>query len=189
MKIYRSSSSKEMRKANTRIFGIIAALFCLAGYFITRDSTPANNSASTAQNNAGTVCSVSAADIVSVPGGPESGTEFYRKYERNPAVLHITNESSADLYVKCSDGLLNRSVLDFYLRAEEELTISVPVGYFELHIAAGEKWEDAASLFGETTLYFTDGSAHGQEFGRKKTCEFTVASALSNLVPISAERY
>ena len=176
------------RGRNMRIFGVALAVFCLIGFFMTKD----NNSAEIGQSDApieASAYSGSAEKLISQSGGPESGIEFYRKYDRNPAAFHIVNESAADVCIRCADGLFNRSVLSFYLRANDELTISVPVGYFELHIAAGEKWEGAEALFGSRTLFFKDPSEHGQEFGRKKTCEFTIEEGLKNLIPISEDYY
>ena len=180
------------RARNTQIFGIVVAVLCLFGYFLTKDSDRGNikldaESKTEAENIES--YSETAKNLVTLSGGPESGTEFYRRYENNPAVLHISNSSTADACIRCADGLFNKSVLEFYLRAGEEVTISVPVGYFELHTATGEKWENRDSLFGDNTLYFKDSSEHGQEFGRKKICEFTIEEGFGNLIPISGSKY
>lgn len=176
------------RGRNMRIFGIALAVFCLIGYFMTKDNNPGGIMQSDAETDVSAYSGL-AENLISQPGGPESGTEFYRKYDRNPAALHIVNESAADVCIRCADGLFNRSVLTFYLRANDELTISVPVGYFELHIATGKEWGDPEEFFGSQTLFFKDSSEHGQEFGRKKTCEFTIEEGLKNLIPISADYY
>ena len=175
---------RTIRRNNTRIFGVVAAVFCLIGFFIMsyRESTPVEP----AREEASTEYVIS---MVSDQNGPESGTVLYRKYKTNPALFHIVNKTNADTCIRCCDGLLNRAVIQFYVRAQEEATIEVPVGYFELHLAMGKTWRNQEELFGEETVFFSDSSKYGQEFGRKKTCEFVIEPDLSNLVTMPKDRY
>ena len=172
-------NGKNDRQVNTRIFGLVL----LAGLFLAliiskgESTDPASVPAEALQK------------IVTEKGGPESGTVFYLKYDKNPAVFHLTNKTSADVCVRCPEGLFNRSVINFYLRAGEEVTLNVPVGYYELHIATGEKWDDGEKLFGENTLYFKDTLSNGLEFSRKKNCEFTIEEGFANMKSLSKEEY
>ena len=172
---------QQQRFKNTRIFGAIAAILLLAALIVTK----------TKENNADPTLSETPSPLLLVTEahGPESGTVFYRKYEKNPAALHISNNTTADICAKCSDGLFNSAVICFYLRAGEDITLEVPVGYFELHAAAGESWDDEESLFGEDTVYYKDTLQNGLEFGRKKTCEFTIESGFVNMERLEAKDY
>ena len=180
----RDHDGRTIRNKNTRVFGIIAAILCLIGFFMTKfkESKPIESTLD--KSDTSYVIS-----MVSDPNGPESGTVFYRKYKTNPALLHIINKTGADTCIRCADGLLNRAVLQFYLRAQEETTIEVPVGYFELHFAFGKSWVNQEELFGEKTMFFSFLSKYGQEFGRKKTCEFVIESDLENLKPLKIDQF
>lgn len=177
---------RSTRRNNTRIFGVFAVIICLLGFFLSNAKDKKSTNLSTAEVN---VNYEYAASLIASGDGPENGTIFYRKYKTNPAFLHIVNRSKADACIQCTDGLLNNGVIQFYVRAENEVTIKVPVGYFELHFAIGENWIDQNNLFGETTVFFSDSSRYGQEFSRKKICEFTIEPSVSNLVPIEKSRY
>ena len=179
----KNSAEKQQRQKNTRIFAAVVAVICLIAFFAGKN-TGSEKTADTALPD----YSGKAASLVTVEGGPESGV-ISRTYESNPATLHIVNGTTADVFAKCADGLFNKSVISFYLRAGEELTISVPVGYFELHLASGEKWESESDLFGESTLYFTDTTGNGLEFGRKKVCEFTVEPGFANMKQLQKNRF
>ena len=41
----------------------------------------------------------------------------------------------------------------------------------------------------DAKIEFSDSSKYGQEFSRKKTCEFTIEPSVSNLVPMEKSRY
>lgn len=172
-------NGKNDRQVNTRIFGLVLLAVLFLVLIFGRGEV--SDSASVPADAMG--------KIVTEKGGPESGTVFYLKYDKNPAVFHLTNKTTADVCVRCPEGLFNRSVINFYLRAGEEVTIDVPVGYYELHIATGEKWEDSEKLFGEKTLYFKDTLSNGLEFSRKKNCEFTIEEDFANLKSMSKEEY
>ena len=175
------------RKTNTRVFGILAAILCLAAFLFTRG----NDSSAAKQPDIALSEAVysAAAELTGTDNSPENGFVFFRKYERNPASLHITNNALSDARIRLCDGLFNKSVMDFYVCAGSEATLSVPVGYYEFHTATGENWVDDTQLFGQSTLFFTDSSEHGQELGRKATCEFTIEKAFSNMIPIEKDRY
>ena len=142
----RDYDGRTIRKKNTRAFGIIAAILCLIGFFMTKykESKPIESTLD--KSDTSYVIS-----MVSDPNGPESGTVFYRKYKTNPALLHIINKTGADTCIRCADGLLNR--------------------------------------IGEKTMFFSDSSKYGQEFGRKKTCEFVIESDLENLKPLKIDQF
>lgn len=175
------------RKFNTRIFGILAALFCLVAFIITKDSEDSYLNISEKESAENVYAA--AAELTGTENSPENGIVFFRKYDRNPASLHIINNALSDARVRLCDGLFNKSVIDFYVCAESEVTISVPVGYYEFHAATGEIWLGDDDLFGKETLYFTDASEYGQELGRKATCEFTIDRNFSNMIPIEKDRY
>lgn len=175
-------NGKNNRQVNTRIFGLALLAAILLILVFNRGEVP-DSAPTQIEHNEKTE------KIVTEKGGPESGTVFYLKYDNNPAVFHLVNKTTADVCVRCPEGLFNRSVINFYLRAGEEVTLSVPVGYYELHIATGEKWVDSEKLFGENTLYFRDILSNGLEFSRKKTCEFTIEEGFVNLIGIAKEQY
>lgn len=174
------SRAESPRKFNTRIFGVLAVFLCLTGFLagIRLETTDPVSSQLSSE-----AIYTAAAALSGTENGPGNGTVFYRKYDRNPASLHIINQAVSDVCVSLSDGLFHKSVLDFYLCAGQELLIDTPVGYFELHISTGSRWENSASLFGPETLRFTDPSEHGQELGRKAICEFTISPGFTNLIP------
>ena len=169
------------RKRNTRIFGILAAVFCLTGFLLTKSSGTEELPVA-GKVSAETVFST-ASKLSGTENSAGNGEIFFRKYDRNPAVLHVVNKAASDTFISLCDGLFGKSVLKFYLRAGEELTINTPVGYYEFQISTGAEWKNEDELFGSGTLYFTDGSEYGQELGRKKTCEFTIESGFANLIP------
>ena len=174
-----TKNGRNNRQVNTRIFGLF--LLLAIGLVLTFGREKDPDSVPTQIEHS--------EKIITEKSGPESGTVFFLKYERNPASFHLTNQTGADVCVRCSDALFNRSVISFYLRAGEDATLSVPVGYFELHVAAGEKWENSEKLFGENTRYFKDTLPNGVEFSRKKTFEFTIEEDFGNLVRITKEEY
>lgn len=176
-----SRAEQAQRRKNTRFFGVVAALAILLGFIV--------SGARDEKSETDTKKPERIVELVSDTAGPKSGTEFFRKYERNPAVLHIENKSSADVYARCADALFNNSVLNFYLKAGEEIDIAVPVGYFELHVAAGESWLNEQELFGETTVFLGDTLQNGLEFSRKKTCEFTIEAGFSNMQELSENEF
>lgn len=175
------SRAESPRKFNTRIFGVLAVFLCLAGFL--SGSKKSEKTAAVSPELSSEAIFSAAAALSGTENGPGNGTVLYRKYDRNPAALHIENQAASDVCVSLSDGLFHKSVLDFYLCAGQELLIDTPVGYFELHISTGSRWEDSASLFGPETLRFTDPSEHGQELGRKTVCEFTISPGFTNLIP------
>lgn len=185
--IYRNrENEKEQRRKNTRIFSGLAFLVLLVLFAVTGSKTRSAGVENVQEPNAGR--NVVSAPVTK-PGGPESGTVFFRKYERNPAVFHVVNNTTADVCARCADGLFNSSVVNFYLRAGEEITLEVPVGYYEFHLATGEQWIDAEHLFGEETLYLTDTLRNGLEFGRKRICEFVIEPGFSNMKELTKEQY
>lgn len=178
--ISKLSRAESPRKFNTRIFGVFAVFLCLAGALA---GSRAEKAAPVSPELSSEAVFTAAAALSGTENGPENGTVLYRKYDRNPAALHIVNQAASDVCVSLSDGLFHKSVLDFYLRAGQELLIDTPVGYFELHISTGSRWESSTALFGPETLRFTDPSGHGQELGRKAVCEFTISPGFTNLIP------
>ena len=72
----RDHDGRTIRKKNTRVFGIIAAILCLIGFFMTKfkESKPIESTLD--KSDTSYVIS-----MVSDPNGPESGTVFYRKYK------------------------------------------------------------------------------------------------------------
>jgi len=182
-----NKNDRQQRRKNTRIFGAIAVVMLLAAFALTGTGTPSTG----AGNGSDQVSPMmeAAATLVKKQGGLESGTVFYRKYEKNPAVFHVVNNTTADVCARCADGLFNSSVINFYLRAGEEVTLDVPVGYYEFHIATGEQWVDENQRFGENTLYLTDTLQNGLEFGRKRTCEFVIEPGFRNMKELSKEHY
>ena len=176
----------DVRRKNRRVFGFVGIILCLIGLFFAKTG---KKEEITIEGADGGIDYQYIASLVSDGSGPESGTVFFRKYKTNPAVLHIWNKATLDACIQCSDGLLNKSVVQFYIRAGEEADIEVPVGYFELHVAMGETWMNEDNLFGENTLFFSDLSKYGQEFNRKKICEFAIEESLNNLRPITKEKY
>lgn len=179
-------TGQDARRRNRRILGFAVIFLCLMGLLLTRTGKQeeSNPEITTGETSYSDVSS-----LISDGSGPETGTVFYRKYKTNPASLHIANESTADACIQCADGLFNRGVIQFYVRAGEETAVDVPVGYFELHIAIGETWVNEEELFGENTMFFSDSSKYGQEFSRKKPCEFVIRETLDNLIPIPREKY
>ena len=134
-RIYQNNKSDDgnaRRKNNTRIFGILVAVLCLIGFFVTKqnEKNTIEQTYSVENNKYEDIHS-----LVSDNNGPESGTILFQKYKSNPAKLHVINDSEADVCIKCNDGLLNRNVIQFYVRAKDEARVEVPVGYFELHAA------------------------------------------------------
>ena len=174
-----TKNGKNDRQVNTRIFGLVLLALLLIVLISGKGKAPAPAPVPIEQTE----------KLITGEGGPESGTVLYLKYDKNPAAFHLVNKTTADVCVRCPEGLFNRSVINFYLRAGEEVTLSVPVGYYELHVATGEKWEDSEKLFGENTLYFKDTLSNGLEFSRKKTCEFTIEEGFANLESMSKEEY
>ena len=177
-----TKNGRNNRQVNTRIFGLFLLLAIGLILVFGREDSPRPAPTQTEHSE-------KIEKIVTEKGGPESGTVFSLKYDRNPASFHLTNQTSADVCVRCSDALFNRSVICFYLRAGEDVTLAVPVGYFELHAAAGEKWENSEKLFGDNTRYFKDTLPNGVEFSRKKTFEFIIEEDFANLIPITKEEY
>jgi len=175
-------NGKNDKQVNTRIFGVILLAVLILMLIFGKGETKTPTPEQIEQTNR-------VAEIVTVNSGPESGTVFYLKYDRNPAKFHLINNTTADVCVRCPEGLFNRSVINFYLRAGEEVTLDVPVGYYELHVATGEEWVNEEKYFGENTLYFKDTLSNGLEFSRKKTCEFTIEEGFKNMVSIEKEQY
>ena len=118
---------------------------------------------------------------------PESGTVFYRRYFDNTVSLTIDNTSSRDLAIKLRTQKKSDLVLSFYVRANEAVTVSAPVGTYEMVYAIGRNWIDEDELFGENTKYkkakelFT--------FAWNGEYEITVSKGYTELLEVSRSEF
>lgn len=83
---------------------------------------------------------------------PESGTIFYKKYADNTVQLTVDNASSRDLFIRLrtKEAMV---VLEFYVRANDTVTVNAPTGTYEYVCAIGNRWENEETYFGENTKF------------------------------------
>lgn len=65
----------------------------------------------------------------------------------------LSFSGSSNYYVKLIDWTTHTPVVFFFIRSGEILSGEVPLGEYELHYAAGNKWYGEEYLFGRETVY------------------------------------
>lgn len=86
---------------------------------------------------------------------PESGTVFIGKNKGRGSSVTINSSGSECCYVKLKDEDKN-DVFSFFVRAGDNVTVSVPVGHFYIYFAHGSDWYGSERLFGPETSYSMD---------------------------------
>lgn len=86
---------------------------------------------------------------------PASGTILYGDECFDGSELTITSSGSDSCYVKLKNSY-NETILGFYVRAGETITIGVPAEYLYVYFASGDTWYGMDDLFGSDTAYSMD---------------------------------
>jgi hypothetical protein len=79
-----------------------------------------------------------------------SGSEVF-----NASEITVTASYNADCVVKLKTST-GSTVISFYVRAGETVTMGVPANYLYVYFASGDTWYGKDDLFGENTYYSKD---------------------------------
>ena len=113
---------------------------------------------------------------------PESGTVFYKKYADNTVHLTVDNASSRDLFIRLRTNNA-MTVLEFYVRGGDTVTVNAPTGTYEYVCAVGTHWEDEDTLFGEETRFKKSKEYVTYRWGSEH--EIKISRDLSGLLEVS----
>lgn len=80
---------------------------------------------------------------------PETGEILIKTNLSCDSQITIQN-SSSNCFVKLKDSNYN-DVFGFFVRANDTITIDVPMGYYYVYFASGDKWYGITELFGDET--------------------------------------
>lgn len=119
---------------------------------------------------------------------PQTGTILYdNTYNTDSQITIFASDSSACVVkLKTSDG---EDCLSFYVRAGEDVSVSVPAEELYVYFAFGDSWYGYDYLFGDETSYSKDSSIC--DFS-KYTWEYTlstVANGNFRETPVDAEEF
>lgn len=79
-----------------------------------------------------------------------------KRYVKDEAIapLKITTRDSGNHYfVKIIDWYTSKKVCTVFIRSGQSVSLGVPLGYYKLKYATGEKWYGTKFLFGPETVY------------------------------------
>lgn len=167
------------------VIGITAAVCIAAGVISFKTMPEAGESPAVSPRPTVTPPAVKIEETVETEN-PESGTVFYRKYYDNPAFLTVDNASSSDMFVKLRDRK-GKVALIFYLRANDTVSVSAPVGTYEYICAFGKEWQNEEDYFGENTKFRKSKEICSFSWG--STCEISVSRNASELLDVSRSEF
>lgn len=166
----------------------LTAAVCLAAafVFVRRGPEPSETSAEASPRPTVTPPVVEIADEETENSNPESGTVFYKKYADNSVRLTVDNASSQDIYVRLrtKDKM---TVLSFYIRANDTVTVNGPTGTYEYVCALGKEWEDRETYFGENTRFKKSKEFCVYRFNDEK--EIRISKSMSELLEVSRREF
>lgn len=119
--------------------------------YLSDDNTVENNISTTTET---TTYTSPEPEKLSVPE-PRSGTvlEGQKLYEGSELTIHASGGESCVVKLKSSSGT---TLLSFYVRAGDSVTVNVPEKYMYVYFASGKTWYGPKELFGEKTSYSKD---------------------------------
>ena len=113
-------------------------------------------------------------DILSTVAEPISGTILSGREVYDESKITVTADDGDSCYVKLKDSY-DVTVLSFYVRAGETVTVGVPYEPLYVCFARGDDWYGTKYLFGEKTVYSKDANI----------CDFSEAPWRYELQPVS----
>ena len=86
---------------------------------------------------------------------PESGQVFIGAELYRASELTIKSSTSDSCYIQLKNSS-GYDVFSFFVRAGDNVTVSVPSGYYYVYFSYGKRWYGTEYLFGEETTYSKD---------------------------------
>lgn len=84
---------------------------------------------------------------------PATGILGYYLNKERVAPLTIITKSNYSFFVKLEDQWSKKTILTLFIRPNNTLNIDVPLGYYQIKYATGDKWYGEEFLFGPETQY------------------------------------
>lgn len=89
-------------------------------------------------------------NITSIPQ-----TKVVNDFSKTKKIAPFTIETSSGMnyFVKLKDAYSNQTIMEFFIKGRDKISIKVPLGTYKIVYASGEKWYGYSKLFGDGTIY------------------------------------